>query len=388
MARILLGWELGANRGHAVRLAGLAESLRAHGHEIVFAVRRLDVMRVQRVPDAPIWQAPVSPRMLSGGQRVTGIPAGMAEILARLGMDDADVVAAMVAAWRALFSAIRPDVVVGDFAPFLLLAARGRIPVISVGTGFSTPPATMDSFPVLASNGTAIDQAQLRDTVNAGLADVGDPPIAALPAIFAADRPIVGTFTELDVYATMRRTTLALPESIDPAAVAGSGDEVFVYMPELVPTDSPLWTGLAESGLRVRVHVALSSPELQAAVRQFGFTVEPEPIPFARIAERSRLILSHGGHGIICAGLAAGIPHVVCYYDLEKLSHGLALARVRLGGHVSLGGIKPKTFAESLVKLHGDADMMQRARTAGPGFLARGQQPLHDAVADAVMALA
>lgn len=388
MARILLGWELGANRGHAVRLAGLAEALRAHGHEIVFAVRRLDAMRVQKVPDAPIWQAPVSPRMLAGGSRATGVPAGMAEILARLGMDDADIVAAVMEAWRTLFSAIRPDVVIGDFAPFLLLAARGRVASVSVGTGFSTPPATMETFPALVDKALTMDQAGLCRTVNTALAEVGDPPIAALPAVFAADRPIVATFTELDPYAAAREGPLALPESIDPGISAGNGDEVFVYMPELVPVDAPLWAGLAQSGLRIRVHVALSSAETQAAVGRHGFIVEPEPIPFARIAERSRLVLSHGGHGIICAGLAAGIPHIVCHYDVEKITHGVALARAGLGGHVALAAIKPRAFAESLAKVHADEALQQRARAAARGFLARGQVPLREAVAEAVAALA
>jgi hypothetical protein len=345
-------------------------------------------MHVQRVPDAPILQAPVSPRMLAGGNRAVGIPAGMADILGRIGLDDADIVAAMIEAWRALLSAIRPDVVVGDFAPFLLLAARGRVPSVSVGTGFSMPPATMDSFPALVDNIDSVDQDRLRDTVNAALADVGDAPITALPRVFVADRAIAATFTELDPYATMRAEPLALPESIDPSVTAGGGDEVFVYVPELLPVDAPLWPGLAESGLRVRVHMALSSVETQAAVRRHGLIVEPEPIPFARIAECSRLILSHGGHGIICAGLAAGIPHVVCYYDLEKLTHGLALTRARLGGHVSLHAIQPNAFAASLVKAHADEGLLRRARVAAPGFLARRQVPLHDAVAQAVAALA
>lgn len=388
MARVLLGWELGANRGHAVRLAGLANSLRGHGHEIVFAVRRLDAMRVQRVPGVSIWQAPVSPRMLSGGPRATGTPTGMAEILARIGMDDADMIAAMVEAWRVLLSAVRPDVVVADFAPFLLLAARGHIPRVSVGTGFSTPPASMPSFPPLVENGTAVDQGELLGTVNAALAEVADPPLDALPALFAAERPIAATFTELDPYAAARAEPLALPESIDPSVVAGEGEEVFVYLPDQFPVDSPLWRGLAESGLPVRAHVAMSSVETQVALRRYGLIVEPEPIPFTRITERSRLILSHGGHGIICAGFAAGLPHVVCYYDLEKLTHGLALTRAGLGGHVSLGAIKPQAFAESLVRVHGDEALVQRARAAAPGFLARGQVPLHDAVAAAVAALA
>lgn len=387
MARILLGWELGANRGHAVRLAALARMLRAEGHEIVLAVRRLDVVHAQ-IPDVPIWQAPVSPRMQAGSAaHGHGVPAGMADILARLGLDDALIVRVMIEGWRRLFSAIRPDLVLGEYAPFLLLAARGLLPSVSVGTGFGSPPATMESFPALLPNATGIDQAALLATVNAGLADAGDAPLSALPALFAADRPVVATFAELDPYSDWRAGPLALPDSIDPAVTVGTGEEVFVYLPENVPAETMLWSGLALSGLKVRVHVALASQNLRDAVAGHGLIVEPHPLPFAEIAGRARLLVSHGGHGFIAAGLAAGLPHVVCHHDLEKLANGLAVARAGLGGHVSLASIQPRPFAESLVRIHGDEAMMARAKAASPGFLLRGQIPHDDAVREAVHAL-
>lgn len=388
MARVLLGWELGANRGHAVRLAGLAKHLQAHGHDVVFAVRRLDAMQAERLPATAVWQAPVSPRMLVGGNvRHSGLPASMADILARLGIDDPLIVAAMVEGWRQLLSAIRPDVVVGDFSPFLLLAARERLPTISVGTGFTSPPASLPAFPVLIENAPGIDQGRLLNEVNAGLAACGDDPIATLPALFGADRPIVATFVELDPYADVRGYRLALPESIDPKAKAANGDEIFVYLPEGMAAESPLWAGLAASGLKVRVHVARGTADLHARLAAQGLIVEPQPIPFSKIAERSRLILSHGGHGFVAAGLAAGLPQVICHYDLEKLVHGLALARAGLGGHVSLGAIQPRPFADSLIKLHQDDAIAARARAAAPDYLGRGQVPHDDAVAAAVAEL-
>lgn len=383
MARVLLGWELGANRGHAVRLAGLARDLRAHGHEVVFVVRRIDAMRAEAPPGAAIWQTPVSPRMMAGGPQFTGVPAGMGDILARLGMDDAGIVAAMVETWRRLFDAIRPDLVVADFSPFLLLAARGRLPAVSVGTGFTTPPSHLDAFPPVIEGVQGLDQGALLAAVNAGLAAAGDPPLARVTEIFGADRPIVATFAELDPYAA-HRGGYALPESVDPAVEAGQGDEVFVYGPELIPRDTPLWDGLAMSGLRIRVHVGLASGAVREAVTRAGLILEPKPVPFAQIAARSRLLVSHGGHGFLCAGMAAGLPHVVCHYDLEKICHGLAITRAGLGGHVALGNLKPAAFADSLVRVYRDDALAARCRAAAPGFRSRAQPPLHDAVAGAI----
>ncbi|MBX3562555.1 MAG: glycosyl transferase-like UDP-glucuronosyltransferase [Sphingomonas sp.] len=388
MARVLIGWEFGANRGHAVRLTAIADALQTAGHDISFAVTRLDAMHAQKVPAASIWQAPVSPRMMAGRARAIGPAVGMADILARLGMDDPLIVVSMLSGWHRLFDAIRPDLVIADFAPFLLLAARGRLPTISVGTGFTSPPSGMATLPALISGAAGTDQAALLAAVNDGLAQDGEPPLAALPQMFAADRPVVATFAELDPYAGDRAEPLVFPDAHDPAVPGGGGDEIFAYFPDFIPADSPLWLALAASGLKVRVHIGLGGAALQAAVARHGLIVEPEPVPFARIAERSRLLVSHGGHGFICAGLVAGLPHVVCHFDLEKLTHGLALARVGLGGHVALSAIRPQPFAQSLVQLFNDEAIAGRAHAAAPVFRGRGQAPFRQAMLEAVTALA
>lgn len=387
MARVLLGWEFGANRGHAVRLTAIADALQAAGHDIRFAVSRLDAMHAQKVPAASIWQAPVSPRMMAGRARVTGPVVGMADILMRLGMDDPLIVASMLSGWHQLFEAIRPDLVIADFAPFLLLAARGRLPTVSVGTGFSSPPSGMTTLPTLIPGASGTDQVALLAALNDGLARAGEPPMAALPEMFAADRPIVATFGELDPYVQDRSEKLVFPEAHVPVAPVGGGDEIFAYFPDFIPAESPLWAGLAASGLKVRIHIGLGDAAIQAAVARHGLIVEPEPVPFARIAERSRLLVSHGGHGFVCAGLVAGLPQVVCHFDLEKLTHGLALARAGLGGHVALSAIQTQPFAESLAKLHRDDAIAARARAAAPDFRARPQMPFQQAVREAVAVL-
>jgi len=389
VARILIGWEFGANRGHAVRLAALAEALRAQGHETVFALQRIDALAPAEAGGSAIWQAPVTPRLLVTARRSLGrAPAGMADILARLGFDDPAIVAAMIGGWRRLLEAVRPDAVIGDFAPFLMLAARGSAPTLLVGTGFTAPPAGMAAFPNLVAGVEGVDQKALLTAVNAGLAAAGAAPLAALPQIFAADRPLAADFAEIDPYADARAEPLLDPLPRGFGASAADGEEVFVYAPETVGADAPLWRGLAEAKLPTRVHVPRAPASLREAVARLGFTFEPEPVPFARIARRSRLLVSHGGHGFLCAGLAAGLPQVVCHYDLEKLLNGLAVARLGVGGHVPLASIEPNAFATSLVRLHRDDGLASRARAAAARFRRNGQRPLRDAVLEAVAALA
>lgn len=387
MARILIGWELGANRGHADRLSRLAALLRAQGHVTSFALQRIDALTLEEAGGSPVWQAPVTPRLLvSAPQSRRGPPAGMAEILVRLGIDDPGLVAAMVGGWQRLIAAERADLVLGDFSPFLLLAARGRLPSILVGTGFTVPPSDMASFPRLIERVESVDQAAVLERLNAGIAAAGGERVERLPQAFEADRAFAASFAELDPYARQRAGPLLspLPEDFDSAAEAG--DEVFVYAPETLAPDAPLWDGLAASGLPVRVHVPRATAPVRERLAGLGLAFEPEPLPFARIAERSRILVSHGGHGFVCAGLAAGLPQVVCHYDVEKLLHGLAIARLGLGGHVSLASIDAKAFGASLSALHRDEALAARARAAAAGFRARGA-PFEPALVEAAAAL-
>ena len=350
MAHVLLGWEFGGNQGHAMALAAMAAALRKRGHRISFALQRVDAIAPERLEGAEVWPAPVTPRLLD---------------------------------------AIRPDLVIADYAPFLLNAARGRVPTIGAGTAFSTPPSAMNAFPSLTGEPPAYDEERVLDAVNLGLARNRLPAIDRLPRIFEASREMGGSFAELDPYAEWRRDPLVMPmlRGGVPGIAPGAGEEVFVYAPDNIRVESKLWDGLARSGLPVRVHVPAAGKALQQALAGKGLKVEPEPVPFARIAERSRLLLSHGGHGFVCSALLAGLPQVICHFDLEKLMHARAVTRLGLGGMVAMQQIEEEPFAASLVEVYRNDALAARARAAAPGFRSRYDRPKEESIADTVDAL-
>jgi hypothetical protein len=261
------------------------------------------------------------------------------------------------------------------------------VAAVAVGNGFTLPPSQLAELPILAGR-SGRDQAALVETVNAGLAATGTAPLRALAEVFAADRVVAEVFAELDPYSSDRREPTARPIPPDFAATAGNGEEIFVYAPETLAAGSALWRGLAECRRPVRVHVPRAGAELVATLARLGLAFEPAPLPFDRIAARSRLLVSHGGPGFVSSGMAAGVPHVVFHYDLEKLCCGVAVARAGLGGHIALASLEPRAFAASLDRLYRDEALAARARAAAPGFRSRGQPPPEQAVTEAVAALA
>lgn len=383
---ILLGWELGGNRGHATALLGMADALAARGHRVSFALQRVDALPPDRLNGAAVWPAPVSPRLLVNIAKPRRPANTMGDILARLGCDDPAMVEALLRAWTLLIDTIRPDLVIAEYAPFLLAAARGRVPTIAVGTAFSTPPASMPAFPSLNGSPPAFPETEIVDGLNRALVRTGRPSLLAYPELLAATRTFGGSFAELDPYAEWRTEPLTMPlvaGGIPPEADPAS-EEVFVYAPEQVRPDAALWEGLARSGLPIRVHTANMIPEMEQALRGHGFAVEPKPVPFARIAERSRLVLSHGGHGFVSSALMAGLPQVICYFDLEKYLHAEAITRFGVGGKVAMAQIEPDAFAASLRALYDNADLAARARAAAPSFRTRYERSKVELVTNAV----
>lgn len=369
MARILLGWELGAGQGHAVKLRAIAGRLAARGHEVVYAVQNLAAV----AGAGEAWQAPLWPAQLVAAARPVQVtPATMGDILVALGLADAGAFAGLIGAWDRLLAAVRPDGIVADFAPALSAAAAGRVPVVATGTGFSLPPGTMPRFPSLTGEAAVHDEARLLDGVNAALAAHGRVPLPGLPALFAADRQIVATFAELDPYHAWRSEPLVAASTAAPVPLAGpEGDELFVYLNGHHPKGLAFWQGLALSGLKVRIHDPTLNRADHALLRGAGLLVEERPAATSDIVARSRLLLSHGGLGLASTALLAGLPHVIAPFDVEKRMIAAAVAAMDLGRIVWQDGLEAEPFAAFLRDAFADDALAARARAAAPGFRAR-----------------
>jgi hypothetical protein len=368
MARILLGWELGAGTGHTVKLNEIARSLTARGHEPVYAVQQ-----VAAFAGTDVWQAPLWPAQLTTlAKPATVLPATMGDILVALGLAEPGLLPALIGAWDRILAAVRPDAVAAEFAPALMLAAAGKVPLLGLGTGFSLPPGTMAAFPSLTGAPAVHAEVPLLDTVNRALSDLGRAPIAALPAIFAADRELPAAFTELDPYRAERTAPAGIPSIFGDVPLADpAGNELFVYMNGSQTRPPAFWQGLHLSGLKVRVHDPRLNAADRALLRGAGFAVEDAPVPFAQVAARSRLVLSHCGLGFVSSALLAGLPHILVPFDVEKRLIAGSVTGLGLGLTMPFDAMEARPFAEFLRVAAADEALAARARAAAPAFRAR-----------------
>jgi hypothetical protein len=132
-------------------MTALARELQSRGHRVSIVGQRIDIFTSGQAGAAELWQAPVSPRLLTNAAQQSALPAAShGDILAKVGFDDPAIVRAIIGAWDRLLAAVSPDLIIAEYAPFLLLAARDRLPAVAVGTGFELPPVHLAHFPLLA----------------------------------------------------------------------------------------------------------------------------------------------------------------------------------------------------------------------------------------------
>lgn len=371
-----------------MKLARTAELLRQRGHEPIFAVQQIGAVEHRR-GGADVWQAPLWPQQLTLLARRAGVgPSTMGDILVALGLGDVDAVSAMLGAWDGILRAARPDAIAAEFAPALMLAARGRIPLVSLGTGFSLPPAQTSHFPSLTGQPPLHDERKLLAVVNEALGRHARAPLDALPQIFAADRTVPAAFRELDPYRDVRIEAHGTPSlSGAIAASAGDGDELFVYMNGSQPRLAAFWNGLARSGVPIRLYDARLTPADRDTLERAGLTVETRQIPFDRIVERSRIVMSHGGMGFTSSALLAGIPHIVTPFDLEKRLISAGLREIGLGLEIAFEDMDADRFAAQLRAAMADQSLVDRARAAAPFFRERMVRSCEEEIAEAIEGL-
>ena len=325
MPRIAFAWELGAELGHAMACSAVARVLHARGHRIAFMFRELyQLAFVAHAPSYDVFQAPVS--VSEGHGRA--VPASLAEILVGCGYDRPEHLAGLVGGWLALFRNWKPDIVVADFGPTALLAARALgLRRVSYGNGFSIPPklAPLPAFrydqPLEPGRVEQADAHALA-TVNAVLARFGATPLARLADQFETDEDFLATFPEIDSYGVRPPSAYWGPRvSFDSGASvhwpAGQGKCILVYVKKALPQLDALIETLVASGHRVVAFVPELEQERRERLRGPGRVVAERAVRIQPLLAECDLLVSHGGN-IAPGTLMSGVPQLAFPTQYEQ----------------------------------------------------------------------
>lgn len=322
MKTVLLVAELGAGLGHVAPLLLVGERI----HRNWSGRRPVRVLLVTADPAAAKAAFPESPvRVVAAPQatpklRLASHTASYGDILTLLGYGQQSLLAPAVAAWDDLFALLKPDLLVADHSPTACLAARGAIPVIAIGSGYTLPPDNMPLFPsLLRGVSPPMAQTQILASANAVLTERGRPPLARLPEIFVAEQRAVFTLPMLDPYGPLRREPL-LGTYHGGLAPMPPPDKprIFVY----AGADPERMDAMVQVLGRVNVPVSAYFGAREFAAARFlqnrGGEIHVSLPAIADVLAGASLVLSHGGAGLANAALTAGRPQIVLPIHAES----------------------------------------------------------------------
>ena len=342
MARIHLAWELGNGLGHVARLKPLAVELARRGHEVSMGLRDLVATRALWLPlDLACVQAPVFLHQTVGLPRRS---ASLAEIALGFGYVDGDVLDALHEAWRALLGRFEAELVVADYAPTALLAARSLgLRSVAVGLSFAIPPkgVSLPAFrPDEPLEPNRLDHAEARFVRAANHAlRVGDgAPVRLASELFRGDRALLCTWPELDCYARAdapAETWFGINPPPDGGAVplwpAGEGARVFAYLKGGYPDLAGVLRTLVDRGCRTLCYLPDVEAGAPVPLAHPRIAYSDAPVNLVAALAEGDLCVCHAGGGTIGQSLLAGVPLLLLPMQTEQELNARAVARLGAG---------------------------------------------------------
>lgn len=362
---VLLAWELGGNWGHVARDLPVLRRLQAEGHDVRYAARdATSAPALSASIGIPCAAAPAGavPRRMPRGL------AGFGAVLFADGFGDAAMLEGRLAGWMRLFAEHRIDVLLADYAPAALLAARvAGIPSVAVGSGFEIPP-DVPLLPSFSSDSAQDDAARrfsgdlVLFNVNRVLRGHGATPLQRLAQVFQGTRNVFTTVAELDHCGARPDATYAGPLQDLPGSVAAhwkgtTGPRVLVYLRGVDPVVGHVLQALDE----IDAEVIAVLPDVGSPLRHDypDLQVFRQPVRFDGLLESADLVIASGS-GTVTAALLAGVPVLVLPANAEQAMLGRRVEDA--GAGIAVGNGSTTTVADAIHRLLSDASFRTAAR--------------------------
>src|SRR5260221_3751529 len=340
MARVLCAWEFGGDLGHVRRLIPIAVEWRAGGHDVAVALRDSAFLEMTRAAGFETFIAP----LLRTPPAVTPSPLNFSDVLLNLGFDDRRGLAGALRAWRCLYELLEPEVVVADYAPTALIAAReAGIARVTVASGFSVP-LLLDPLPALrpwAASDPRVLRAlddRLVASVRGALGTTGKGAAERACDLFEAAAHLLCTFPEIDPFGPRDGVEYVGPQGdatsgLDVRWNTTSGARVFAYLKPRNPRFEAVLAGLRALDAEVVVAAPGLAKDHAQAASAGRMRIVGSPANLDLLLPAASLCVAHAGPGLAARALAAGVPMALLPLQLEQF---LIATRLASGGSAAM----------------------------------------------------
>ena len=322
------------------------------------------------LPETSAFDVFAAPRLEAKGV-ATALPVTYADILLGCGYRETERLTSLLEGWRSLFERWKPDLVVADYAPTALLAARTLgIRRVAYGNGFFIPPrkSPLPPFRIdepVDPRGVAAADAAVLESVNGALARIGAAPLERLEQMFDSDEDFLCTFPELDHYGVRDssgywgpRLRTDLGNVVD--FPKGPGKRVFVYVKTSMPNLEMLLEVLAARPHRVLAFIPGLSAHQRSQLASPARRVVDRPVRMDTAFRDCDLLVSHGGE--MAGGAAcAGVPTLLFPSHYEQFLLALRLQQLGIGTWLRMDSSRAEIAAAMDAQL-GDRHVADRAQ--------------------------
>ncbi len=365
MARILIGWELGASPDLLIDIVAMAKALVGRGHDVRLAAG--DPVTLSTMLEgwaAPILPAPVPslrPDLIMKPPR----EGGFADKLFAQGFNSSTVLLALAHAWRNLLEAVAAEVVISVGAPVLALASRGYRPLLVAGSADALPPVELPAWPRLHAN-IAPAQTDERLVLNAALAAaaIGARPVAAPTDILRGDAVLVYGLAQIDPYTALRQEKSAGPLLPLPSPVVPAGRPAMVAVLDVHhPSIESLVLALTDFGKTpVHLHIrGMTVPMYNFLAQAAGITVHPTASGALAQAAEASFVLHHAVSSTAALAVGLGVPQSLLPFTVEQNAVADMLQRWNAGYRLQ-AGTDPQPMADAMARLFRNLDQVQNAQ--------------------------
>lgn len=323
--RFLFAWEQGGNLGHLSKLLLIARQMRDRGHEILFAVK--DVGTAHQLLDGEGFSFVQCPLAVGVGKPKRE-PVSFADILVEAGFADRNILSGLIHAWQTLFDAYRPAVLLAQYAPAALIAARlAGLASLKVDIAFESPPA-VSPYPSfrpwlkVPKEELLKSETLIMANINAIRQRRGAAPHEKLHQALAGDVALLATLPELDHYPGRRGGRY-----VGPLFVVNDGDElfwsdrnvphIFLYLRPF-PGLAKILKTLDQSGADVIAFVPGIGDELKNSFTGGSLRVSSSRLKLETLLPQMDLAINHANHGTVAATQLAGVPMLAIPGTVEQ----------------------------------------------------------------------
>ncbi len=327
MAKILLGWEYGSGMGHIALLMPIAKALQAQGHEIVLGLR--DVVGTEPMTRDTGMRVNLVP-YLDGKAELKGTTHTLADIFHQAGFMAQNALLSLGVRWHEILSLEKPDLVICELSPTLAMASIGRIPTVTIGTGYSNPPTgRMMPDTRFWKKDLPLESIQNEQTLQKVICDVrkylGLKPLPFFSDLFGGEGSFVCTYPELDCYRDYRATPAIGPLNTtwykpDLGAIKHThpNPSYFAYLNYSSDHLENVLNALKASGIAGEAYIRGIPAAQREAWSDERLHIHATPQPMEEILQRVAVCIHHAGISTSEMCLRYAVPQLLLPRHLEQ----------------------------------------------------------------------